>query len=252
MQRSPVTTLYLILVTLVGGAQAAPTTAGGTAIAADAVETPAELAERMLEAIGGREAWARLRNTVNDSQQNRATEPTEVQAVITMDFERPRFRIETTGPGLHLIRVVDGERSWHLTRDGRIEPLPPDVLERELRWYSSHLYRTIHRIAARDPDVLLRIGSEGRLEALSRATGERLAWFQLDASGEPYAFGGADDGPGSLCGPWEFEETGIRHPLWVSSPDGTWRARILDLQLDVPLPPEVFEPVQAPPDTAVD
>ena len=64
--------------------------------------------ERMLTAIGGRTAWAGLRNTVNDSQQNRLEEPTVVRAVITMDFTRPRFRIETTAPNLHVIRVIDG------------------------------------------------------------------------------------------------------------------------------------------------
>jgi len=60
------------------------------------------LAERMLERLGGRSAWAELENTVNGSQQNRTGEPTVVYAVISMDFQQPRFRIETTGPDLHL------------------------------------------------------------------------------------------------------------------------------------------------------
>ena len=74
--------------------------------------SPAErLADRMLVALGGREEWAAVTNTVNDSQQNRAGEPPVVRAVVTMDFDRPRFRIETTGPNLHLIRVIDGDRN---------------------------------------------------------------------------------------------------------------------------------------------
>ena len=84
-----------------------------------------ELADKMLERLGGREAWAGLRNTINGSQQNRAGEPTVVYAVITMDFEQPRFRIETTSQDLHLIRVIDGENSWRLRRSGKIE----DVLQ---------------------------------------------------------------------------------------------------------------------------
>jgi len=37
----------------------------------------------MLERLGGRSAWAGLKNTINGSQQNRAGEPTVVFAVIT-------------------------------------------------------------------------------------------------------------------------------------------------------------------------
>jgi hypothetical protein len=210
------------------------------------------LVERMLEALGGRERWARLRNTVNDSQQNRATAPTVVRAVITMDFERPRFRIETTGPDLHVIRAVDGEAHWRLTRDGRVEPVPADVLAEDLQWHSSHVYRTIHRLARRDPDLFVSVGDDGRLEVRSRALAERIAWFRLDDRGEPFGFGGAGDGPGTLSGPWDFERDGIRHPVWVSSPDGTWRARLLDLALDVPLPPELFARPGAPGGPAVE
>ena len=71
-----------------------------------------EAADKMLEALGGRKAWAELRNTINGSVQNRASEPTVAYAVITKDFQTPRFRIETTAQDLHLIRVIDGDRSW--------------------------------------------------------------------------------------------------------------------------------------------
>jgi hypothetical protein len=45
----------------------------------------------MLQRLGGRAEWAQLRNTINGSQQNRTEEPTVVYAVITMDFQKPRF-----------------------------------------------------------------------------------------------------------------------------------------------------------------
>ena len=72
--------------------------------AAEATEAEA-LAGKMLDVLGGRANWAGLRNTINGSQQNRASEPTVVYAVITMDFERPRFRIETTAQDLHLMKI---------------------------------------------------------------------------------------------------------------------------------------------------
>lgn len=196
------------------------------------------MAEQMLTAIGGREAWAGLRNTINGSQQNRVNPPTEVYAVITMDFEKPRFRIETTAPGLHLARVIDGERSWRQGRSGDIEDVPEDFYKEEMRWYASHLYRTIHRIAARDPALSLAVNDQDRLEVY--ADGERIRWFQLDASGAPYRFGTFDNDVGAICGPWDFIQDGIHHPTWVSNAEGTWRASVQALSVNVPLPDHLF------------
>lgn len=196
------------------------------------------MADKMLSAIGGREAWANLRNTINGSQQNRANEPTEVYAIITMDFERPRFRIETTAPGLHLARVVDGKRSWRQRRDGSIEDLPDDFLRDELRWYAAHLYRTIHRVAARDPALSLAVNDEGRLEVYDGK--QRIRWFALDAAGVPYRLGTYDNDTGTICGPWDFVQDGIHHPTWVTNHDGTWRASIQALGTNVPLPDHLF------------
>ena len=196
------------------------------------------LAERMLERLGGRAAWAGLRNTINGSQQNRAGEPTVVYAVITMDFERPRFRIETTAQDLHLIRVIDGENSWRLRGSGNIEDVPEALFADDMKWYEAHLYRTIHRVAARDPLLSLDIGADGRLEIA--ADGRRILWFRLDAKGEPYAFGAWDDDVGALSGPWDFVKDGIHHPRWVSNSDGTWRAAVKALDVNVPLHDSAF------------
>lgn len=196
------------------------------------------LTERMLEALGGRAAWAGASGTINDSQQNRTGEPAELRSVITMDFTRPRFRIENRAPGFFSERVVDGERSWRRTSAGLIEDLPADFYAEEMRWYGAHLYRSLHRIAARDPALAYRLGADGRLEVLE--DGVRLIWLRLDARGEPYAFGQWDDETGSICGPWTFEAGGLRHPAWVSSPDGTWRAAIKALSVSPALPDALF------------
>ena len=195
-------------------------------------------ADQMLEALGGRIAWADLRNTINGSLQNRVDEPTVVYAVITMDFQRPRFRIETTARDLHLIRVINGDKNWRLRRSGNIEDVPKALVEEELRWYDAHLYRTIHRIAARDPAISLSLDDQERLQVF--AGDERILWFRLDAKGEPYAFGSYDDEVGSLLGPWDFQQDGIRHPMWVSDSDGTWRAAVKTLSVNVPLQDHMF------------
>lgn len=203
-------------------------------------------AERMLAALGGRPAWARLTSSINDSQQNRLDQPTVVRAVITMDFDRPRFRIETTGPGLHLVRVVDGDKHWRLNREGRIEDIPAETLAADRLWYQGHVYRTIHRVAAHDPHLGLRAAPPDRLEVLE--DGKRIAWFALDARGEPYSFGAHDDEAGTLCGPWDMEVQGIRHPVWVSTRDGSWRARVTGLSVNVELADAIFRRPASPGD----
>ena len=196
------------------------------------------LADKMLERLGGRSAWAGLKNTINGSQQNRAGEPTVVYAVITMDFERPRFRIDTTAQDLRLIRVIDDENNWRLNRAGKIEAVPADRVAEEMKWYAAHLYRTIHRVATRDAALSLGVGADGRLEIF--ADDKRIMWLKLDAQGEPYAFGFWDDDVGGLSGPWDFVRDGIHHPRWVSSSDGTWRAAVQALDVNVPLHDSTF------------
>lgn len=199
-----------------------------------------DLAERMLSALGGRTAWASTTNTVNDSQQNWDGEPALLRVVITMDFEQPRFRIDTRADKLHVIRVVDGDRHWRVSRDGTVSPVPDEVLAGDRRWYQGHVYRTLHRIARRDPAIRLSVGKEGRLEVHEGAT--RIAWYALDRSAQPYRYGAHDDETGSIFGPWEAQSSGIRHPVWVSRDNGRWRALLKSFDVNVALDQKQFTP----------
>lgn len=198
----------------------------------------AALAERMLAALGGRDAWAAAKNTINDSRQDWDGDPSELRVVITMDFERPRVRVETWGAGLHVVRAIDGDRHWRRTRDGKIEPLTAEFLEGDRRFYAGHVYRTLHRIAKRDPALALSMGKEGRLEA--HEGGKRIAWYALDRAGQPYLYGAHDDEVGSIFGPWAHVESGIHHPVWVTRDGGKWRAMLRRLEVNVPLDDALF------------
>lgn len=197
-----------------------------------------DLVARMLERIGGKAAWANLKNTINGSMQYRTSEPYEVYSLISMDFSQPRFRIETTATDVHLIRVINGNQSWRVSWSGKVEDLPKENIERDIKWYQAHLYRTIHRIAKGDPDLTFRTTGKNRLEVYSGDA--RVIWFRLTDDAEPYAFGTWDNDRGSLSGPWSVEKNGIKHPAWVSNHDGTWRAMIRSLEVNVPLHPSIF------------
>jgi hypothetical protein len=195
--------------------------------------------ERMLQALGGRAAWARVTNTVNTSQQNRLVDPAVLLVVITMDFERPRVRIESTAPNLHVARAMNGDRHWRRNRAGELGPVPDEVLFDDRRFYAGHVYRTLSRLARRDPALRVVVGSDGRIEV--HESGARIAWYLLDVRGEPYRYGAHDDDTGSVFGPWDRVRDGIHHPAWVSSPDGSWRAMLKELRVNVPMNDSMFD-----------
>jgi hypothetical protein len=211
-----------------------------SAAAATAAAEPEALADRMLAAIGGRAAWAAVTNTVNDSQQNWDGDPPLLRVVITMDFTRPRFRIETRGEGIDLVRVIDGDRHWRTTREGSVAPVSAATLADDRRWYQGHIYRTLHRIAKRDPAIRLRMSNSGRLEVHEGES--RIAWYLLDRAGQPYRYGAHDDDTGAIFGPWEAGAGGIAHPVWVSRDDGKWRAMLKRLDVNVALDDARFTP----------
>ena len=109
--------------------------------------------ERLLWAVGSRPAWANLTNTVVYTQQHRRDDPTDVGAVVVIDYRQPRLRIDTTGRDLQLVRVIDsdGDRNWRLDRQGRSEKVPEDTLAQDLRRYTAHIYWTLQRILSAIP-----------------------------------------------------------------------------------------------------
>lgn len=219
------------------GAAALALAAVGRARAADDAEARAE---KLLLAVGGRAAWARAANMVLDAQHNRADEPLVLRTVVAMDFDRPRLRSETTAPGLLLVRVLDGDRHWQLARNGSVGPLPAEQLAEDRRWYAAHAMRTLHRVAMRDPALSLQAGAAARLDVME--AGRRLAWYTLDARGEPQAYGALADDAGTVCGPWEVERRGLRHPLWTARPDGSVRTLTKALDVNIELGSAFFEP----------
>ena len=199
----------------------------------DAAAADAEaLAERMLAALGGRAAWAATTNTVNDSQQNWDGEPPLLRVVITMDFERPRLRIETRGekrarrPGDRRRTPLadDARRNDCAGVGGNARDRSPLVPGARLQDAASH-----REARSGDPDL----GRQGATGSRCTKATARIAWYALDRSDQPYSYGAHDDDTGSIFGPWEAQGTAIKHPVWVSRDDGKWRAMLKRLDVNV-------------------
>jgi hypothetical protein len=196
-----------------------------------ATSTNAEssLAERLLAAMGGRDAWksvAGLRVAATHYQTDVAA---PYSNVILNDFTRPRVRFEARNSDLHSIIEVDGDSGWRERDGGPRQPLTAQRVAEERGWWASNVYRTLQRLAAGDASLSARAAQDGRLEIWESET-KRLNWFRLNSAGEPVLFGAGSNDAGTVFGPLADGPGGIRYPRWGASQDGGFRYEITSMK----------------------
>lgn len=195
--------------------------------AQEATETGEARAARLLEAMGGREAWAKVGfvHVVAVHDDLNIAEPYTNQ--IWNDFSQPRVRFEAKNSTLDRRRGISGGAGWR-TREGERLELTPEQIENDRLWWESNVYRTLHRLAKGDTDLTARAVGRHRLE-IYRSDGKRLNWFLLNPRGEPMLFGTWDSEEGTSFGPLA-EGDGVKYPRWGARPDGSWRYEVRQLE----------------------
>jgi hypothetical protein len=234
------TTLGLLLAgSLHAAVSAAPASAPAPAspAAAFADETAAARVERLLTAMGGRAAWARAKFVHVESTHHELTIRDPFTNRIWNDFSAPRVRLEAIIEGALRRRGIDGDKGWRL-RDGQATPLAAEQVASEHAWWESNVYRTLHRLAGNDPTLTARPVGDSRLE-IFRADGKRLNWFLLNLRGEPVRFGTWDSESASIFGPLVAEPSGVKHPHWGTTADGSFRFEILRFETAESVPADV-------------
>ena len=180
--------------------------------------------EALLEAMGGRAAWAAAHAIKVDATHYSISLRLPHRNEIWNDFRAPRLRILATSDELDRELVLDGDTG---TRRDRTDtrPLTEEEIAQHLRWWESNVYRTLHRLAKRDPDLSVRMIGTNRL-GVFRKDGVRLNWLDLNRQNEPILFGAWDSDTGTVFGPLTTSPSGLRHSRWVTSGDGTWRVEL--------------------------
>lgn len=207
--------------------------ASPAARAAEPDTAGAALAEELLVAMGGREAWAGVRFMHVEAVHDDLAIRDPFTNKIWNDFTRFRVRFEARNAALDSRRAVEGETGWRW-REGRQQPLSPEQVEGERRWWEANIYRTLHRIAARDPDLSFRAAAPRRLEVFL-ADGRRLNWFLLSPRGEPVLFGTWTSEAGTVFGPLSSNGT-IKYPRWGGRHDGDFRYEIVRIETAAAVP----------------
>lgn len=195
-----------------------------------------ERAERLLAAMGGREAWARVTYAHVEAVHDDLGIAAPYTNKIWNDFSRPQVRFEAKNSQLDSRSGIHSGQGWRW-RNGAPAEVSAERLAGDLKWWESNIYRTLHRLARRDPGLEARAVGEHRLE-IFRSDGVRLNWFVLHPSGAPMLFGTWDSEAGTVFGPLASNGT-VKYPKWGGRPDGSWRYEIVRLVTSEKVPPEV-------------
>ena len=182
-------------------------------------ETGAERAGRLLEAMGGREAWAGTRFVQVEAVHDQLNVKEPFTNRIWNDFSRARVRFEARNEALDTRRVIaDGKGA--MVRSGTRRELTAEEVANETKWWEANIYRTLHRLAIGDADLTPKAVGDYRLE-IFLPDGRRLNWFVLNHRGEPHLFGTWDNETGGAMGPPASNGT-VKYPAWGIMPDGSW------------------------------
>ena len=185
--------------------------------------------DALLEAMGGRAVWAGAQAVKVDATHYSTVFRLPHRNEIWNDFRTPRLRIVASSEEIDRALVVDGNQGSRRNQTD-VRALTPAELTEQLRWWESNVYRTLHRLARRDPDLSVRMIGPHRL-GVFRKDGVRLNWIDLNQLSEPILFGSSDSETGTIFGPLTTSPSGLKHPRWVASGDGTWRVELRELQV---------------------
>jgi hypothetical protein len=217
MLRVARTTTLMIVAGLVWGPPASAEGLEGDAAAV-------ELAERMLETLGGHAAWGRAQTIHVELRGYYAREVEPWEESFWMSLEAPRGRFELKGPTTDRVIAWRPEGGWELDH-GKLEPLSEDRHRFELAYWARQPVVIFHRLALGQPRTRVEPGDdEGRFDVLDAATGERLAQLAVNAKGEPIKWSTAlgDDEFEQVFGPLATYGD-VRLPKWGATIAGVWR-----------------------------
>jgi hypothetical protein len=174
----------------------------------------------LLNALGGREAWAKVNFVHVEAVHDQLNIKDSFTNRIWNDFSQPRVRLEARNDAIDRRRVIAGGVGA-MSRDGVKRDLTAEEVAGETKWWEANIYRTLHRLALRDPELTPKAVGDYRLE-IFLSDGRRLNWFLLNQRGEPHQFGTWDSEQGGAMGPPAGNGM-VKYPAWGAMPDGSLR-----------------------------
>jgi hypothetical protein len=189
------------------------------------------LARRMIENMGGREAWANARWLYAREEAhyaNRAS-PADAQFWRRLDAPGGRWRIRATGYSRDVVwnqgagyRVIDGAHAEFSATD----------LQQEVGWWRGDIYTMYSRLAREDEGLRLTRTGERSFSVLDANDGSFLGEFTVDHNGalSRWRYGFGANAVEYIYGPLR-DFGAIRAPSWGALSDGSFRFSYVDVRL---------------------
>jgi hypothetical protein len=202
----------------------------GTAKSQEEMRDPWQVAERLLESLGGQERWA----GIEALYVREIAWPSGIDGPVTAEFWRglsqPEYRSLFVGENLQRATYWSPASGWR-ERDGVRAGISRQDLESEIADWRQEPYVMYHKLAVRDQGLELRIPEPDRLEIYDSESGALLCWFVVDMAGALLRWGNYYRGEihEHVYGPIrQFGE--LRMPAWGTSTTGNWRFEYRDVR----------------------
>jgi len=188
-----------------------------------------QVADRILDNLGGREPWASARSLYVREKAFPAGIEGPLVAEFWRDLETPVYRSLIVGPSIRRETRWSKNSGW-VNRDGVRTEMSADAIRSEISGWRQEPYVMYHKLALHDSSLHLVMANNNRLEIFDGEGGALLCWFVVDASGAPLRWGNVFDGEINehVYGP--LRNFGpIRMPAWGTSTTGSWRFEYQDV-----------------------
>ena len=189
------------------------------------------LANRMIERLGGAEAWSEARSLYLEYDGWRGDISQPVMERAWRDLAEPRQRLVFESRRAEAILIVTPDVSWIEHSETGVQRQSDNTHNENLYFWNFDFYTMIRNLAAGDERLFLEFKAPQTIEIKGPNEGD-WGWFEIDQTGQPIRWG-APDGDDTLeyiYGPVKAFGN-VNFPEWGTAADGFWRFnyRVVDI-----------------------
>lgn len=187
-----------------------------------------EEVEKLLEAVGGRDAWADAHGFIMYEVLYSANQDLPVYRQYWIDFKQPRIQYTSKGQGFFNRYVLNVDHGWS-SMDGEIEDWEAGMVGGFSHFWRGIPTRVFHMLASNDPSIRAELRDDQVIDIYHN--GERVVWIATDPEGKPVAYGREDRHTEThFLG--ELKTYGDVK-LWdtATEPGGLWEVVMIDYEL---------------------
>ncbi len=228
-----------LVVVVVGPADEleAPLAELGEVIRIDPLPAGEPLVDRILEGLGGREAWSGLRFLESELEYDRSGGP-GVKLHVWQDLSGPRMRVEQELGATRSVLVVNEEGAWMRAGDSVLEMTPEKHAEL-VATAERDVFRILVELASAEVCPLERSDAVRLVVVEGAAEG---TWLELDETGHLSRLGyerGEDEVVLGFSGWRDFD--GVFSPTRIEKLPDVWTRRVQSVRAHAELDAALFE-----------